>query len=59
MLVKGCLIQYVVGVIGTSLNNDVIINKIKTKFKEIIRINFQNHLRQETLKTLKKNFAIK
>ena len=41
-----------------SLTNDVIINKIKTKLREIIRINFQKHLRQETLETLKKNFCI-
>ena len=38
-----------------SLTNDVIINKIKTKLREIIRINFQKHLRQETFK---KNFCI-
>ena len=41
-----------------SLTNDVIINKIKTKLREIIKINFQKHLRQETLEALKKSFCI-
>ena len=41
-----------------SLTNDVIIKKIITKLREIIRINFQKHLRQETLETFKKNFCI-
>ena len=41
-----------------SLTNDVIIRKIITKLREIIRINFQKHLRQETLETFKKNFCI-
>ena len=39
------------------LTNDVIINKINTKLREIIRINFQKHLRQETLETFKKSFC--
>ena len=40
------------------LTNDVIIKKINAKLKEIIRLNFQKHLRQETLETFKKNFCI-
>ena len=36
-----------------SLTNDVIITKSNTKLREIIRINFQKHLRQETLETFK------
>ena len=39
-----------------SPTNDVIIKKIQTKLREIIKINFQKHLRQETLETFKKNF---
>ena len=41
-----------------SPTNDVIIKKIKTKLREIVKINFQKHLRQETLETFKKNFFI-
>ena len=41
-----------------SLTNDVIIKKINTKLREIMRINFQKHLRQENLETFKKNFYI-
>ena len=40
------------------LTNDVIIKKINTKLREIIRINFQKNLRQEILERLKKNFCI-
>ena len=40
------------------LTNDVIIKKINSKLREIIRINFQKHLRQEKLETFKKNFCI-
>ena len=40
------------------LTNDVIIKKINTKLREIIRINFQKHLRQETLETFKNSFCI-
>ena len=39
------------------LTNDVIIKKINTKLREIIRINFQKHLRQETLETFKNSFC--
>ena len=39
------------------LTNDVIIKKINTKLREIIRINFQKHLRQETLEAFKKSFC--
>ena len=42
-----------------SLTNYVIIKKINTKLREIIRINFHKHLRQETLELSKKNFCIK
>ena len=42
-----------------TLTNDVIIKKINTKLTEIIRINFQKHLRQETLEDFKKYFCIK
>ena len=41
-----------------SITNDVIIKKIITKLREIIRINFQKNLRQETLETFRKNFCI-
>ena len=40
------------------LTNDVIIKKINTKLREIIRINLQKHLRQETLETFKNSFYI-
>ena len=40
------------------LTNDVIIKKINTKLREIIRISFQKHLRQETLETFKNSFCI-
>ena len=40
------------------LTNSVIIKKIITKLREIIRINFQKNLRQETLETFRKNFCI-
>ena len=40
------------------LTNDVIIDKINTKLEEIIRINFQKHLSQETLEPFKKHFCI-
>ena len=40
------------------LTNDVVIKKINAKLKEIIKLNFQKHLRQETLETFKKNFCI-
>ena len=40
------------------LANDVIIKKINTKLREIIRTIFQKHLRQEILETFKKNFCI-
>ena len=38
--------------------NPVIIKKIKSNLRKIIRINFRKHLREETLETLKKNFCI-
>ena len=38
------------------LSNDVIIKKITTKFREIIRITFQKDLRRETLETFKNSF---
>ena len=41
-----------------SLTNDAVIKKINAKLREIVRINFQKHLRQETLETFKKNFCI-
>ena len=41
------------------LTNSVIIKKIITKLREIIRINFQKHLRQETLETFKKKLLYK
>ena len=40
------------------ITNDVIIKKINTKLREIIRVNFWKHLRHKTLKTFKKNFCI-
>ena len=40
------------------LTNDVLIKKINSKLREIIRMNLQKHLRQETLETFKKNFCI-
>ena len=40
------------------LTNDVIMKKINTKLREIIRINFQKHLRQDTLETFKNSFCI-
>ena len=42
-----------------SLSNDVIIKKSNTKLRGIIRVNFQKHLRQESLETFNKNFCIK
>ena len=41
-----------------SPTNDAVIKKINAKLREIVRINFQKHLRQETLETFKKNFCI-
>ena len=38
-----------------TLINDVIIKKIGTKLRDIIRINFQKYLRQETLETFQEN----
>ena len=39
------------------LTNDVIIKKIYTKLREIIRISFQKDLRQETIETFRNNFC--
>ena len=40
-----------------TLTNGIIIKKINTKLGEIIRVNFQKHIRQETTETFKKIFA--
>ena len=42
-----------------SVTNDVIIKKSNTKLRKIIWVNFQKHLRQESLETFNKNFCIK
>ena len=42
-----------------TLTNDVIIKKINTKLREIIKISFQKHLREETLENFQKNFLHK
>ena len=39
------------------LTNDGITKKINTKLREIIRINFQRDLRQETIETFRNNFC--
>ena len=40
-----------------TLTNGIIIKKINTKLGDIIRVNFQKHIRQETTETFKKIFA--
>ena len=40
-----------------TLTNGIIIKKINAKLGEIIRVNFQKHIRQETTETFKNFFA--